>query len=89
MAAITEATAPAPPVALHTIEAVLPHREALHQAATAGAAPRQAQAAAQVAATVAGDAVQAHQATAQAVIAQVAEAVAAAEEDNFQFLHVQ
>ena len=74
---------------LHTIEAVLPRRGALRQAATAGAAPRQAQAAARVAATVAGAAVQAPQATAQAVIAQVAEAVAAAEEDNFQSVHVQ
>lgn len=89
MAAITEATAPAPPVALHTIEAAHPLREAHLRAATTEAAPHQVQAAAQVAATVAGAAVQAPQATAQAVIAQVAEAVAAAEEDNFQSVHVQ
>ena len=88
-AAITEATAQALQTAA-TTEAVPPLREARLPAATTGAAPRQAQAAAQVAATVVEAVAQAPQATVQvrAAIAQaaVAEAVAVAavaEEDNY------
>ena len=87
VAPITEATAQALRAAA-TTEAVPPLREARLPAATTGAAPRQAQAAARAVATVAEAVAQAPQATAQvrAAIAQAAAeavAVAAAEEDNF------
>lgn len=85
--AITEATAQALQAAA-TTEATPLLREARLPAATIGAAHRQVQAAAQVAATVAEAAVQALRATAQvqAAIAQAVEAVAVAavaEEDNY------